>query len=355
MILGVLCALAIAAPVSAAHARWELSGIEFYGSDRLNAGQFAAKHGEDIRHMFGRWGSPNKVTLAQGEALRAKLERAVQETENIGWARLDVVDAGRSEKGVISGLLMFDVIEKNAMSQRYPFRDAPEKDVPDTSDLIEKWASYENAGRSAALASGADLKRAVCPAYYCPEGTGTPEINALETSFVGLVPANKQLLLHIMREDKNGLKRARALYLLTYLKDASDVTALVSSGLTDPDTRVREAAVTIFNDIAIHRQDIILPVKDVARMLDYPTAPDRQRALALLLSVSGNPEQVSFILGQAADQVLRLLRTKHPGVRDMAYTLLTLISRETHPVDDYAAWDKWLWRARQVQIRKGTQ
>ncbi|MBI3299272.1 MAG: HEAT repeat domain-containing protein [Elusimicrobia bacterium] len=351
--LTALCVLLLAPSVRAKGERWELGGVEFYGSDRVDADRFAAKHAADIRHMLNRWGAAAKPAQAQAEALRVKLEAAAKEMGGFGWAGLEVVELGDSEGGSSKVLLMVDVVEKDQMSQRYPFRPPPTKDVPDPAGLIAKWAGYEDAGRQAALASGADLKRTACPAFYCPEGTGTPEMNAVESLFLDKVAANKKALAEVLREDKDGRKRARALFLLTYLRDADEVIGHVLAALLDPDTRVREAGVTILNDIAIHHKDVVLPIKEAARMLDYPTSTDRQRALALFLSVGDNPDQRSLVYGPPADQFLRLLRTKHPGVRDMAHTLLSILSKESHAVDDYEAWDKWLWRARQAQIRKG--
>ena len=130
---------------------------------------------------------------------------------------------------------------------------------------------------------------------------------------------------------------------------------MVSSGIGDPDPAVREAAVTILNDMAIHRQDVQFPVREMARLLDHPGAQDREHGLALLLSLSGNKDYTSLIYGPPADQVLRLLRSKHPGVRRMAHTLLGVLSGEDRKPDDYEFWDKWLWRARQAQIKQGAK
>lgn len=335
---------------AASHTRWELGGVEFYGSENADSAKVAERYGDDIRHMLNRWGG-SKVAKRQAEDMRAALEKKVKDANGFGWVRLDVVQLGREEGGPMKALLMFDVIEKAAMAERYPFRPAPTKDVKDTSGLIEQWAAYSEVARASALSGVGELKRTACPAYYCPEGNGGPEMNAFESKFREAVPGYKQLLLQILREDADPSKRARSLYLITYLPDASDVTALVSSGIGDPDASVREAAVTILNDLAVHRQDVQFPVREMARLLDYPGAQDRQHGLALLLSLSGNKDYTSLIYGPSADRVLRLLRTKHPGVRQMAHTLLTVLSGETHKPDDYEGWDKWLWRARQAQIK----
>jgi hypothetical protein len=350
LLLAATASLADAAP----RARWAFGAVEFYGSDKADPAKVAQKHAEDIRHMLNRWGG-SKTAQRQAEEMRAELEKKVRDEHGFGWVRLDVVRLEPDEQGATKALLMFDVIEKDKMAERYPFRREPEKEVKDASGLVEEWAAYAAAARTSVLSGAGDLKRTACPAYYCPEGAGGPALNAFESKFRELVPGYKQLLLQILREDADPSKRARALYLLTYLPDAADVTALVSSGIADPDSSVREAAVTILNDIAVHRQDVQFPVREMSKLLDYPGAQDRQHGLALILSLSGNKDYASLIYGPAADQVLRLLRTKHPGVRQMAHTLLTVLSGESHTPEDVEAWDKWLWRARQAQIRQGTK
>lgn len=349
-----LALLAPAADAASSRARWELGAVEFYGTDKADTAQVSAKYAEDIRHMLNRWGG-SKTAQRQAEEMRASLEKRVKDSYGFGWVRLEVVRLERSDDGTQKGLLLFDVVEKDRMSERYPFRPAPAKEVKDSSGLLDLWAKYAELARASALSGAGELKRTACPAYYCPEGVGTGEMNELEKRFHEEVPGYKQLLLQVLREDADPTRRSRALYLLTYLPDASDVSALVSSGIADPDPSVREAAVTILNDMAIHRQDVQLPVRDIARLLDYPGAQDRQNGLALFLSLSGNKDYESLIYGPAADQVLRLLRTRHPGVKQMAHTLLTLLSGERHQPDDYESWDKWLWRARQTQMRKGSK
>ena len=350
-----LLAAAAAVPSQAApRHRWELGEVEVYGSDKVDVAKFASRNAEDIRHMLNRWGG-SKVAQRQAEEKRVQLEEAFKEAHALGWVRLDVVQLSRDAEGNTKALLMFDVIETGQMAERYPFRPAPTMEVNDASGLIEDWAVYAAAARTSALSGAGELKRTACPAYYCPEGTGSPEMNALEAKFRDAVPGHKQLLLQILREAADPSKRARALYLITYLPDAADVTALVSSGMGDPDPNVREAAVTILNDMAVHRQDVQFPVREMVRLLDFPGAQDRQHGLALILSLSGNKDYTSLVFGPPADQILRLLRTKHPGVRQMAHTLLTVLSGEDHGPDDYEGWDKWLWRARQAQIKQGTK
>lgn len=350
-----LLLLALAGPAPAAkYGKWELGAVEVYGSDRVDTAAFEKKYGEEVRRMLNRWGG-SKAAQRQAEEMRASLEARVKEAYGFGWARLDVVQLSRDEDGNGKALLMLDVVEHGKMAERYPFRAAPTKDVEDVSGLLDEWTRYAAVARASALSGAGELKRTACPAYYCPEGTGSPEMNAFESTFRDKVPGFKQLYLQILREDADPSKRARALYLITYLPDAADVTTLVSSGIGDPHPSVREAAVTILNDMAIHRQDVQFPVREMARLLDYPGAQDRQHGLALLLSLSGNKDYTSLIYGPSADQVLRLLRTRHPGVKQMAHTLLGVLSGEAHAPDDYEAWDKWLWRARQAQIKQGSR
>ena len=339
---------------AAAQRRWELGAVEFYGSDKADADKVAQRYAEEIRHMINRWGG-SKTARGQAEAMRVALEKKVKDAYGLGWVRLEISELNRGDEGATKALLLFDVIEADKMAERYPFRPAPAKDVKDTSGLLDQWEKYAAVSRASVLSGAGDLKRTACPAYYCPEGAGSAEMNAFEEKFREAVPGYKQQMLQVLREDADPSKRARALYLITYLPDASDVTALVSSGIGDPDPSVREAAVTILNDMAIHRHDVQFPVREMARLLDYPGPQDRQNGLALLLSLSNIKDYESLIFGPAADQVLRLLRTKHPGVKQMAHTLLSVLSGEQHPADDYEAWDKWLWRARQAQIKQGSK
>ncbi|MDE2293360.1 MAG: HEAT repeat domain-containing protein [Elusimicrobia bacterium] len=347
-----LLASLAAAPASAAVRVWHLSDIEVYGAQSLTPAAVRAKYGVDIEHMLARWGIPTRGAQDEAQEMERRLTAEIRRDGGYGWTGVTVVDAGR-KGGTVDGLVVVDVVLKDQMKERYPFRPAPERDVKDVSGLLDDWARYRELADAGGLASGDELQRAPCPAFYCPDGRGGPDMGKLEAKFAEEVPDYKQLLLQILREDADGAKRARALYLLSYVKDVNDLTAYVSYALTDPDARVRDAAVNILNDVALNRKDVSLPVRDVARMLDYPTPDDRQHALALMLSLSDDPDALSIIYGPAADQVIRLLRSKHPGVHQMAYTLLTVLSEKKYGEHDYDAWDRWLWQERQARIKRG--
>ena len=68
------------------------------------------------------------------------------------------------------------------------------------------------------------------------------------------------------------------------LKGGADVSRVIAPAWKDPDAAVREAVANVYNDIAVYKPEVPIPVNQILRVIDYPYADDRSRALALLLT-----------------------------------------------------------------------
>ncbi|MFC1680131.1 hypothetical protein ACFL2T_07990 [Elusimicrobiota bacterium] len=332
---------------SAASSRqYVLKDIQVYGSEAVSPEQIRESQAELIGKFLRKRGMiSNKAKRLRKELLRT-LESNVKELGDFGWVRVRLVERGLDD-GKRPTLFLFDVIEKKDMATRFPFRSKPVGQVDDVSGLIELWQGYFQKGKDAVDMGESGVDRLDCPAYYCIEGVPDEDSRRLEQQFAKRVPDYKDLLVKIMREDKSSKRRASAVYLLSYLNEGAEVSRLVGRGLLDPSQRVREAVFNVFNDIAVQHREVPLPIHEIARAMDFPYPGDRLHALAVMLSLADHDDYRDFLVTSASDRIVKHLRLKNPSTQEMAHTVLTLLSGESHGSRDYDAWEKWLWKATQ--------
>ena len=351
-LIAALCLLPLTASSAGTAPRYRLKDVGVHGSDRLSSDAVLAKYESDIKAYLARISRQSKKAEADAQRLKTAIEDGVKEMGGFPWVRLDVVK-GEEREGVTDAVLMFEVVEEKDIASRLPLRPAPTRDVADPSGLTEAYGRYQELGWGLFREGKIGLDRADCPAFYCTWGSATPELKSLETQFVEGVPIYEKLLREALAEDKDPAKRSRALLLLSYLREGRAVVELATESLLDADPQVREAALGIFNDMALYQPKLTLPLREIARLLDYPDAGDRGRALAFFVTISSSEDARSFLLGEPADRVLALLRTKHPMNREAAHRLLCLLSREKHGEQDYEAWSAWLLKTRKEGAQKG--
>ncbi|HAH07043.1 MAG TPA: hypothetical protein DCM05_11050 [Elusimicrobia bacterium] len=339
-----LAALLLALPAAASAA---LQDIEVYGTSTLTDAELKKLEPKVKRYLYLDAGK-TKATRRAAESQQKELESEILKLGGFAYARMQKVAAPK-DGGVV---VVFDVVENGAKDARMPFRAAPAGFLPDPAGLLAAWKHYYNLGWDLARRSAISADRVDCPAFYCTWGAATPELGALQDQFIEKVPKNKDLLLQVMREDADAQKRADALVLLAYLKDGIEVSKAAELGLSDPDDRVREAAMRVFSDIIVYKSDVSVPVEKIAQVMDYPSVDDRTRALAVMLGIANHPLYRRFLLQSGSTQVLKLLRTKNSSNHEMALTALKMLSGENHDGRDYDAWEACVQRARKADLEE---
>lgn len=350
----VLAAALLAAPASARPAkrrpdRYVLDSVGVYGTNKLLPDHILKKFGETLKKYFRKKGYKKSGSAArEAGKLRAAIVAGVKKAGDFGWVEMNE-ELVRRDGRVRHILVMFEIIEKKDMATRFPFRTPPTAAVPDNSGLLAEYAKYDQTGLDLAREGTISYDRQECPAFFCTWGTAGDRFLMEVERFEQDAPSYKDLFSRIIQEEKDPQQRAYAVLLLSYLGDGAEVSNLISTGLTDPDDQVRDAVMRVYNDMAIYHHDVPLPVHQIARLLDYPYAQDRERALALMLAIADNKDYRSFLMDTASDQILRLLRSKHPNNHRMAHTVLTMLSNQEFPATDFEKWEQWVWKTRRAE------
>lgn len=333
--------LALASPARAAV---EFAGLEVYGTSRLSDAQAQARYGkaiDQIVRMKGRDTPTTRQALARTER---RIENDLREGYGFVYTHLSWSDFFTDGKH--KAFLDIDVVEPADRAARMPFRAAPARSVPDPAGLLAQWSQYMDLGWRLFKSGELSISHDTCLSAYCEWGAQTPELKAYEERFVAQAKDYSGPLQKVLRLDKDAVKRASAVYLLSYLSDIRESAKLIEDGLDDPDPEVRTAALKVYAEYAANHKEVLLPKEKINAALDYPTAADRSKAIATVAGMASNPLYRRFLITKAGTQILRLMQSKEPSVADTAYAALGILSGESFKRESSAAWERWLAQAR---------
>lgn len=317
-----------------------LKGVDVYRS-----ASFGQAQAEALKPRVALWVEfmEHRKTRANAEKAKRDLIEAVRKQGR--FAYVDLYFGRYLTSAEHSAFVTFDVVDELDKPSRMPFRAAPTGRVAGIDPLVSDWDAFNATGLTQRKEGKLSYDRPACPAYYCLYGSQTPELAAIEKRIVEGARAGKQQLLEALTREADPAKRAKAVYLLSYVPEGKATADLMLSALTDPDAGVRGAALEVLSDIATHHRDVFIESQKLIPALDFPSTTDRVKALAVLVGLTENPDHRPYLISRASRRLIELLKQEQPSVHDLAYTVLSLLSKETYHRRDYDGWKKWADRA----------
>lgn len=333
-------ALLTAALSARAQSTATLRGIDVYRSAVLTPAAAKSRFGERLRQYVGLRNARTPGSLEKAEALRAEMTKEAAALPGVASAELQVIEYFTSVDHAMYAV--FDVVDA-ADASRLAFTPAPKAHLKDPGEVLAAWRRYVALGETISRRGDMPIDRPACPGLYCLWG-GTPELDAAQKAFVdGSVKYGRELR-QILHADADGEARASALFVLSYSSSAADAVSLCHEALTDSDARVRGAALQILADVANHRPDLPILLDRVLPRLDDPASAERGKAMGLLVPLAEHAAYHDAMLA-AAPRLAALMKLSQPESRDLAFTLLGILSKKNFDRQDYAAWDAWAEQA----------
>ncbi|MCX5794383.1 MAG: hypothetical protein NTY77_02655 [Elusimicrobia bacterium] len=315
-----------------------LRGIDVYRSETVTPEAAARLLGPKVALYVTRFNEGGRA-LGFAEHLKAELETEMGRLGDFAYAGMNV---GRTvNDSAYEITVTFDVVDAKAAAERMPFSSRPKGRVPDPAGLLAEWRRYW--GLCSVLGQQGEpvVERPACPALYCPWVRNTDEVKELQSLFQREVPAHEAELSRVLTEQAQPQDRAAAAYLLAYSTSAAAVVERMLGAVADPDAEVRAAALSVLADISVYRKDVLIDTHRLLPALDFPTTMDRSKALAVFAGLAGNPEYKTYLASRVSLRLVRLLHALDPSVRDLAYTVLGMVSDRSYPSSDFDSWEKW--------------
>lgn len=335
--------LLIASLAFPAGAQVTLEGVDVYGTSRLTVEDAKARYAKvfaDVTRLKGRRAKGADKSAAE---LLRKTEEQIRTEWKFAWARLTWHDfyADGGQRGFIT----IDVVEPADKAARLNFKKPPTQTLPDPGGLLAEWDRYMELGWSLFKQGQLSVTHDACLSFFCEWGAQTPELRAYEEKFIAQAKDHKDALVKVMRGDKAAAKRANAVYLLSYLPDANESSKLLADALDDPEADVRGAALRVYADYAVHHKSVFLPIMKLQASVDFPTADDRKKAMAVVAGMASNADHKRFLITKVGRRMLNLLQSQQPGMGDTAWAALGILSGESFDRRDTVSWERWLERA----------
>jgi hypothetical protein len=317
-----------------------LRGIDVYRSAVLTGEEAHKLFEPRLREYVSLRNMRTEGAHQKAEDMRREMEGQARALPGVAWAELHVSEYFTSVDHAMYAV--FDVVDRGDLS-RLAFAPAPKGSVKDPDGLLAAWKRYVAAGEAVSLRGEMSVERPNCPGFYCLWG-GTPELDAAQKAFVEGAAARGDELRKVLRASADGEARAAALFVLSYSTSGTDVTALCHESLSDSDAAVRGAALQILADIANRHPALAVSLDRVLPRLDDPVFSVRGKAMGLLVPLADRPEYRPGMMS-AAPRLAQLLRLNQPESRDLAFTVLGILSKKTFDRQDYASWDAWAAKA----------
>ena len=338
-LLLVVAALACA-PSAFSQSSATLRAIDVYRSTSLPADEARKRFVGELREIVNLRNVHRPAADAKAEQLRLRIENAAAKTPGVASASVHLSEYYTSVDHAI--YVVFDVVDASDAS-RLSFSPMPKSRVADPDGLLGSWKAFVQMGETLSRRGQMPVERPVCPGFSCLWG-GTPELDAAHRSFVTGAEKRSEELRRVLANDSDGENRAAALFVLSYLRAGEKVTRLCREALSDPDARVRGAALQILADIVNNHPDVEIDLDPVLRRLDDPAAGVRGKAMGLLVPLAEKKGYRKKML-TAAPRLAVLTRMEQPESRDLSFTLLGLLSRKNWDRLNFAAWDAWAAKA----------
>ncbi|MBI3564221.1 MAG: hypothetical protein HY079_03385 [Elusimicrobia bacterium] len=334
---GLLLAAAVPA---AAQSTATLRGIDVYRSSALTEADARKRFEPRLKQFVGFKNQRLPGGDEKAEALRVEMQKEAAGIPGVKWVDLHASEYFTSVDHAMYAI--FDVVDA-ADASRLAFAPEPKAKIPDPDGVLAAWRAYVAKGELLSRRGEMPLDRPACPGFYCLWG-GTPELDSAQQAFVKAAKEKSEGLKRVLRADENGEDRADALFVLAYSESGAEVASLCHEALLDADARVRGAALQILADIANHHPEQAIALDHVLPRLDDPAASVRGKAMGLLVPLAEKDAYRPAML-TAAPRLAVLLRLSQPESRDLAFTLLGLLSKKSFDRNDLSAWYAWAAKA----------
>lgn len=317
-----------------------LMGVDVYRSTQIDSKRIMEMFAPLIRDYVQLKNQRRPTANRRADGLRDRIENLIRGHGKFAYVKMVYTEYFTSARH--SGYVTFDLVDAQDVKSRMPFKSAQAASVIDPEGLLEAWNQYAELGADLRNRGELSFGRPNCQAFYCIWGSSTPDLEAYERRFVQFVPPNKKFLWDVLKNEADGFKRAAAVYLLSYLPDGHEVSRAATEALTDADEEVRAAALQVISDLAVYHKTIQLDAARIIPALDFPAVADRSRALGVLVGLVENTVYRPLIIAKASPLLPHLLRLDQPANHDLAYTLLSILSKKNYNRRDYQAWDQWV-------------
>lgn len=314
--------------------------LDVYRSSQLSASDLDKQYGKELTALANDFLKPKAGSDVSFPLMQAFLTKALTPLMQSGkFAYIGFTPVNYPGSDVIG--FSFDVVDKDQAQRLQGFNPKPKRCYPDPANLISSWQSYEKLGFESFFRTRKQAKFTNCPAFHCIYGFEEPAFVPYGSQFNRDVPKYKTQLITILRQDKNESHRSAAAYLLAHLKNGNQVISALMPSIRDSSSQVRNSVMRVLGSTILKVQHPNIDLNAVVAALDFPATTDRNKALYMLTSLTLNPKYAAQLKLHGCKAVMQQFALSQPNLHDTAYVILTSMSNQDYPANNFAAWESW--------------
>jgi hypothetical protein len=290
-----------------------LNAVDTFGSERISAQTLESDYGDKF-HELGR---AYPTDLNRYVELSKEIEASLRDRYQFAIVKLSLIQYFDPP----GKYLTVDVVETRDVERRMPFFDRPTKTLSDPDGVLALWLEYAEIGMGL-LQKGEIKTIEKCPTWHCLAGFDHPQLKDYLPRLNEAVRKNQKQLLTILREEKNDAARGDAAYLLAHLKDSKLMVKALLPAIKDPSSYVRNNVLRVLSDVAFRHPEVDLPVRPFIDALNFPETTDRNKASAVLASLSRKEGNKEILRREATEILQKMAKLRQPNNRDHAEAIL---------------------------------
>jgi hypothetical protein len=236
-----------------------------------------------------------------------------------------------------------DLVDADDRARRMRFGPEPTGTHPDPDGLLALWEEYAEKALKMLMDGTVKPEKEPCPFWHCLT-FAHDSLLPYRDAFAKRVPTVWLELAAVLREDRRKDRRAAAAFLLAHIASGERVVELMLPSITDPNELVRNNAMRVLALIAEDHPAIAIPVAPILEALHFPATSDRNKASAILDSLTRrglDPAMRDQLLAGAGEVLVDMLALRQPNNHDPAYRILKQLSGRDlgeHAIDAWRAW-----------------
>jgi hypothetical protein len=319
-----------------------MPSVDLYRSSQISADYISKHYQKELRAMGAILRSNESFTSYKNnlklEALTKNLKVKIAKLGEFAYLNISPVFYPSDRSVHIS----IDVVDKKDSERLAYFLPNPSGSFSDPEGLLQTFAEYQTVENEILVKDKNFKLPKTCPAFHCFMGFEDQRLQKYAPIFNSLVPQNKDKLMAILKEDKNPKKRAIAVFLLAHIQDGEELIKAILPSIYDSDGAVRNNTMRVLAQAVTLVKPKNFPIQDILQAIDFPTEPDRNKALYVISALAAQPQYAAYIRQHAAQIILTQLKMLQPNLSGSAHVILIEISGKYYGQRDYAAWEKWL-------------
>lgn len=327
--------LACTSLLSFSQAQERLRAIEIYGSSQISIESLEETFGKQIRDLCTKFDDRATNDYAKQ---KETIEQSISQLGRFAFVELTIVEMYTSDHPIY---VTVDLVDEDDRHERLKFHPAPSEELDDPNGLLDAWSRYQTI--SSALFRERKLPSIRANAYHSLWGFDHEELKPFGERFDREVEEHKSELIAVLRKAKNENDRANAAFLLAHIKNVDELIEALVPSIRDSSSLVRNNVMRVLASVARNHDGV--PIEPIIEAANFPTATDRNKALATLRFLVESDEAKREVIEELGSELIAMLRLKNPINHNLAHVVLQRVSGEDYGESDYGTWQTWLDRS----------